>query len=393
MIFKTIEDDATRSGLRITSIFHQVFDAIKSSGNFSLGTTFTTSLQNDIVCIENFKAAVAAGVAPVEALNNCMYTASQAAIQYAQSMDASELSTNEFVIASTKVQIATMAQNRSWTNCKSLITAYNNSMSMTGLTQQQFIDSVRQSNSGLAQYLAGLNGANATFRGYIGSLITAKAATIGLQVATTALNAVIGMGIGLLISLVTSLLSAGWEKIQEALKSTDEKLNDLGETAKEIKSTINGLASSFRNLKSEATSVIPRFAELADGVDKFGKNVSLTDEEYAEFLSLNNQIAEMFPELNMGMDSNGNAMLSLSYSADTLADSLWRLVEAEREAANVEIAKKMPDLVSTLSQQQDAYDEKIDELEAQRDNALSDIKAERKWARAIKTEQDRLQIS
>ena len=59
----------------------------------------------------------------------------------------------------------------------------------------------------------------------------------------------------------------------------------------------------------------------------------------------------MFPEINMGMDSNGNAMLTLSYSADTLRDSLLELVEAQREAANAEIAETMPDVFGEYSEQ------------------------------------------
>ena len=47
----------------------------------------------------------------------------------------------------------------------------------------------------------------------------------------------------------------------------------------------------------------------------------------------------MFPELNLGMDDNGNAMLALSYAADSLTDSLWELVKAQRAEANEKIAK------------------------------------------------------
>ena len=101
---------------------------------------------------------------------------------------------------------------------------------------------------------------------------------------------------------------------------------------------------------------------MAKGVDKFGKNVSLTDEEYAEFLELNNKIADMFPEINMGMDSSGNAMLALSYSADTLTNSLNALVEAQRNAANQQIAETMPDVLDNITDSNKVYKKKIDEL-------------------------------
>lgn len=52
--------------------------------------------------------------------------------------------------------------------------------------------------------------------------------------------------------------------------------------------TIQNNSKSFQSLKSQADELIPRYAELAQGVDKYGKNISLTDEEFSEFVSLNN---------------------------------------------------------------------------------------------------------
>ncbi len=195
-----------------------------------------------------------------------------------------------------------------------------------------------------------------------GSLITQKVATILLKSAHIALNAVVGMGIGLLVSFVTSALSAGWERLKDAFKSTEERVADLNEKLKESTSAIKTVSDSFRELKANSASIFQRFVELAKGVDTFGHNVSLTDKEYKEFLELNNKIAEMFPELNMGMDSNGNAMLSLSYSADTLTDSLNALVEAERQAANAEIAKKMPETLKNISEIEKEYDKEIEKI-------------------------------
>ena len=171
--------------------------------------------------------------------------------------------------------------------------------------------------------------------------------------------------IGLIISIATtviSVISSISKSIKEQSEQAKQKLQDLEDEYKELQSTISSTANTFRNLRKTSEDIIPRFTELARGVDKFGKNVSLTDDEYAEFLDLNNQIAEMFPEINMGMDSNGNAMLALSYSADTLTDSLLALVEAERAAANAEIAKTMPDVLKNIDETNDVYRDQIDDL-------------------------------
>lgn len=183
--------------------------------------------------------------------------------------------------------------------------------------------------------------------------------------ANTAIQASIPV-IGLVIAAISAVVAAIslFSYSNTKAKKSIQELNDEYDT---LKDKIDSVADSYRDLKSTSDDVIPRFVELAKGVDKFGKNVSLTDEEYAEFLELNNKIADMFPEINMGMDSSGNAMLALSYSADTLTNSLNALVEAQRNAANQQIAETMPSVLDNIIQTTDGYKEHIDELKEVRD--------------------------
>lgn len=167
----------------------------------------------------------------------------------------------------------------------------------------------------------------------------------------------IALGISLILELATTI-----GDLIGNIETSEEKISRLNEEMKETIANIQGISNEYRSLKSSADEVIPRFVQLAKGVDDFGRNVSLTDEEYSEFLSLNNKIAEMFPELNLGMDSNGNAMLSLSYSANTLSESLWELVEAQRAAANKQIAdEELPGLIEKATDIQNEYNQQIDD--------------------------------
>lgn len=166
----------------------------------------------------------------------------------------------------------------------------------------------------------------------------------------------ISLAITAVIEVVVGLVS--W------LGNTTDEFETLNEEFENTVNTIKSISSEFQQLKASADDVIPRFVELAKGVDKFGENTSLTDEEYAEFLSLNNKIAEMFPELNLGMDSNGNAMLALSYSADTLKTSLEDLLEVQRQEANQKMADKMPELLDEIQDFEKQYSASIDDIEA-----------------------------
>lgn len=240
-IFKTIEDEASASGLRITNIFSQAFAALKTNSTFSFGTEFNAQLQNDIACINNFKAAVASGTPPVEALKNCLLTASQSAVEYATSMEASSLSTDEFATKQKMAAVAAKAQSKSLVTAKALIKEYNQGCQSSGLAQTDFLKAVGQSNSGLAKYLSGLNGAKGSLAGYVTSLVGAKAASIALQAATMALNVAITMGISMAISGLISMIS----KWVNAEKEARDAALETGNVAKDSASNIIELYNAY----------------------------------------------------------------------------------------------------------------------------------------------------
>lgn len=172
--------------------------------------------------------------------------------------------------------------------------------------------------------------------------------------------------IALGISVVLELVSVFGDLIGSA-ETSAEKISRLDSEFEELSGTIKGIASEYSELKKSSDDIIPRFVELAKGVNEFGEKILLTDEEYEEFLSLNNQIAEMFPELDLGLDSNGNHILALSYSVDTLTESLNALVEAERMAANEEIAGNMKDALKNIKSADKAYDKEIKALNGRKE--------------------------
>lgn len=167
----------------------------------SFGDKFETSLQTDISSLQNFQNAFNNGMNQGDAFNATMKSASVEAQAYAQAVGAASIRTGDFEEKQRLAQISLISQNKSLITCKSLIVDYNNKCASAGVSQSQFINAIKQSNVGLANYLSGLNGAKGTLGGYITSLIGAKAASIAMQAATMALN----------MALTTALLRSGRE--------------------------------------------------------------------------------------------------------------------------------------------------------------------------------------
>lgn len=151
----------------------------------------------------------------------------------------------------------------------------------------------------------------------------------------------ISMGISVLIGVITAVSSAA-EKARE-------RINELNDEIKDLTTNATNAASTLKSTTNSVDKILPRLTELSQGVNELGENVGgLTDEEYAEFWELNNELAKLFPEIDLGLDSNGNHMLALSYDADTLTSSIKGLIEQQRLLANQEISTNMGDLLDNI---------------------------------------------
>lgn len=146
-----------------------------------------------------------------------------------------------------------------------------------------------------------------------------------------------------------------------SVESVDERIASTASQLSELYTQINRTANSYQTLESSMDHVIPRITELSQGVNKYGENITLSDSEYQEFLSLNNQLGRMFPDLVAGYDDGGNALLGLNYNASNLAETLQHLVDVERELANTDIASNLSDVVGLTQQQAQNFQDKIDE--------------------------------
>ncbi len=218
--------------------------------------------------------------------------------------------------------------------------------------QQAFATAVGATNTKLGSYLTGLNGAKASLSGYGLSLIASTAKTVGLTVATTALNATLTMGISLIVSGLIS-----------AFVSWIHKSEEITEKAQEAADKINSINDSLKSNTETVENAKKRYAELAQEVENLGKITqsqgTLSNEEYEEFLDLSNQLAGIFPSLTKNYDLNGNAILDLSGDVNTIVGSLDSLIQKEKELANQKIMEEFPDVFKGWNQDLSDAEQKV----------------------------------
>ena len=148
--------------------------------------------------------------------------------------------------------------------------------------------------------------------------------------------------------------------------------NSKAKAKKEIESLAQETSAQIDKFNQYQTASVKtaRYDELAKGVDSLGKNLTLTDDEYNEFLSIGNELAEIFPDLVVKTDSAGNSFLGLGGTVSGVTEKVEELIEKQRHLANQ--ALLAPDLLNdSYSKAKKDYDKLLDEKD--RYEELSDV--------------------
>ncbi len=165
------------------------------------------------------------------------------------------------------------------------------------------------------------------------STIAAKAHSVALKAVSIAGNMILFAAISKGIQLATTAIDNWIHRVEKARERTDElfgEFNQMNDTLSDHKKTVSELAD--------------RYDELSKGVNlSTNNNISLSTEEYEEFLGINEKLAQAFPELAKGIDENGNSILTLGTKGITAKEQLEELLKTEADLNNFRIAQGLED--------------------------------------------------
>lgn len=327
-LFKLIDDENAKYGKRIQSsafgmegVVSGTFNNLRNKNISFFSSDFSKELDNDILCLNNYMAAVKGGQNATDAMNQHMATASASARTYSETMDLTDDAVINFASSQQAAQTSFVIQSKSITDMGRVIKEYRTGLTNCGMEQGQFLSAVRESNPQLANYLSTVKQGKASMTGYIASLAKAKLATIGLQAASIALNMVLTMGISYALSAIVS-------KISEV--ANKEKL--LREEVDELVSSFEDQSSSLNQSRNTFDSLASSYETLAKGVNSLGENISLTSSEYEEYKSVVSQIADLVPNLVTGYNDQGVAILSCKGNVEELTKAYNEMFIASNNA-------------------------------------------------------------
>ncbi len=159
------------------------------------------------------------------------------------------------------------------------------------------------------------------FEAYLkANTVSAKAQSAAIKGASIALNMLAGIAIAAAISAVIS-----------GIDNLVHRTEKIKESAAEAQDAIRNAQDTLKTMSDTIAENKDRFLELSEGVDKFSRNVKLSAEDYAEYLSISQKLADIAPSLVIGYDEQGNALLELGSNAEETAKKLDGLLETQQE--------------------------------------------------------------
>lgn len=129
--------------------------------------------------------------------------------------------------------------------------------------------------------------------------------------------------IALAISTVISVASKLTEEIAENKQAMIDHANEVIDAYGNAKDTYDSNTQSLEGMRAE-------FDRLSKGVDENGNNISLTAGEYESYLSLIQQIVDISPDICMGYDNEGKAILNYKTALDDAIESQETYMQNQR---------------------------------------------------------------
>ena len=239
---------------------------------------------------------------------------------------------------------------------------------LLGVTEANLADAQSTTIQGMTKFQSVAKSAVTAVKSFVG--------TLGNMAIAMAASWAIGKaieGIDYIIHYDENIIKAG----QEAKDSIDNTFNSFKEGQQKVTDLATKFADSTDQIKTTGDAidqVAEKYTELHKGVvGSTNENRSLSSEDYQSYLDICNQLAAQFPQLVSGYDAQGNALLNLGSNADSAADSIRNLYNAQMLSANVEIGENLQNTYKGTITQVEQYNGQISDLKEENEKLQAEM--------------------
>ena len=189
------------------------------------------------------------------------------------------------------------------------------------------------------------------------STIAAKAQSVAYKAVSVAAN-----------MLAMALITKGVELAANAIDHYVNRAKYAAKAMEEAQQKIDDAQNSLKSISDAISENKDRFLELSNGVDKFSNNMSLSKEDYEEYLDISNKFAELSPSLVSGYDEQGNALLNIGNNAEETSAKLDDILEKQKAVAEQTLIDNMDDVANGIYYEVENTKDSISDLKNELDS-------------------------
>lgn len=221
-----------------------------------------------------------------------------------------------------------------------------------------FIEKVKVGGMSAEEYFNDpLNESKTVLKGYASSVDDASMSTKGFVQYSKDLNVQVnklgksgGIVSGVFRNIKTiitnGLVTLATYAIFSAIDYFENRVKRMKEEAEELKTAYENKADEINGNLNSVEGMSKEFDKLSRGVDNFGNNLSLTNDEYSRYKEISNELAEINPKLVQGYDDEGNAIINKN---NAIKDTISLLKEQQKlNASDINSDKNLQKLASGL---------------------------------------------
>lgn len=165
--------------------------------------------------------------------------------------------------------------------------------------------------------------------------------------------------------IVTALAIKGIQLASDAIDHYVNRAKYAADAMEEAQQKIDDAQSTLQDMSSTISENKDRFLELSKGVDEFSNNLSLSEEDYKEYLSISNKLADLSPSLVSGYDDQGNALLNIGDSAEETSKKLDNVLKKQKAIAEQILIDNMDDVANGIYYEVKNTKQSISDLESE----------------------------
>lgn len=255
---------------------------------------------------------------------------------------------------------------------------YSTNTDLASQNLANFADSQKQVIQGVTKFRAALTSVGSVIKSVGASMLN-----MGIAMAASWVIGKVIEGIDYLYHYDENIIKAG-QKAKDSIDSTFKSFEEGKQKISDAASSFSDSEKEIQNTSDAIDVLAEKYTELHKGVNSStNENISLSTEDYQEYLDISNQIAEIAPSVVSGYDSQNNAIIKIGDSAKSAAQDLKDLYESQMNVSRADLVDSFGDLYKSYDKTKTKIEKEKKQIATEKQNVDTRVEISKQTSKSV----------